>query len=56
MLPNRQWDYLGEVPRVEEVPTAQEWGGECHGRWRPLRRKNCFSKSKLGKMTQYGAR
>lgn len=31
-LPNRQWDYLGEVPSVEEVPKTQEWGGECFGR------------------------
>lgn len=40
MLPNRQQEYLGEVPHVEEVLKTQECGGECHGRQWPLRRKN----------------
>lgn len=55
-LPNRQWDYLGEVPSVEEVPKTQEWGGETRGRRRPLRKKKCFSEAKLGKMVQDSTR
>ena len=37
---------------MEEVPKTQEWGGECCGRWQPLRRKNCFSEAELGEMVQ----
>lgn len=53
-LPNRQWDYLGEVPSVEEMPETQEWGGERCGRQQPLTKKNCFSEAQLGKMAQSG--